>query len=345
MAELGYDGKVVVITGAGGGLGRQHALLMAQRGALLVINDLGGGIDGTGGDLGPAARTAKEINDLGGVAVADGNSVATAEGGEAVVTTGALPDGTTFNGARGPLQYAVTRAAVDLRPDGRLAIDADITARALGADIGAELLGSGVLSYRDGEFFLGDVAVEEVMLATGPPRQGGDDAHGEGVLGKGGRGIVDHCPIRIDLNLALRVDDHRARGDAHACPRPGGAAAAGHAERVPPGADRGQRAGDHRGRWPRLQPGAALALGPDRPGVPAPPRPAAGRLGGRQAYPTPSAAATSSIVATRPCRAAVLRSVARCRSSSSAAQASATSTTSWPPMPENWRAPTRSAAT
>ena len=78
-----------------------------------------------------------------------------------------------FNGARGPLQYAVTRAAVDLRPDGRLAIDADITARALGADIGAELLGSGVLSYREGEFFLGDVAVEEVTLATGPPRQGG----------------------------------------------------------------------------------------------------------------------------------------------------------------------------
>ena len=44
---LGYDGKVVIITGAGGGLGRQHALLLASRGALVVINDLGGSIDGS----------------------------------------------------------------------------------------------------------------------------------------------------------------------------------------------------------------------------------------------------------------------------------------------------------
>ena len=44
--NMGYDGKVVIITGAGGGLGRQHALLLASRGALVVINDLGGAIDG-----------------------------------------------------------------------------------------------------------------------------------------------------------------------------------------------------------------------------------------------------------------------------------------------------------
>ncbi|MFN5605236.1 MAG: short-chain dehydrogenase, partial [Actinomycetes bacterium] len=44
MAALGYDGKVAIITGAGGGLGRQHALLMAKRGALIVVNDLGGSV-------------------------------------------------------------------------------------------------------------------------------------------------------------------------------------------------------------------------------------------------------------------------------------------------------------
>ena len=88
MADLGFDGKVAIITGAGGGLGREHALLLASRGAQVVINDLGGSVSGEGGgDEGPAHTTAKEIQDLGGVAVADTNSVATPEGGEAIVKT------------------------------------------------------------------------------------------------------------------------------------------------------------------------------------------------------------------------------------------------------------------
>jgi NAD(P)-dependent dehydrogenase (short-subunit alcohol dehydrogenase family) len=84
---LGYDGKVVIITGAGGGLGRQHALLMASRGALIVINDLGGAVDGSGSDKGAAERVVDEIKALGGEAVADTNSVATPEGGTAIVQT------------------------------------------------------------------------------------------------------------------------------------------------------------------------------------------------------------------------------------------------------------------
>jgi NAD(P)-dependent dehydrogenase (short-subunit alcohol dehydrogenase family) len=85
--NLGYDGKVVIITGAGGGLGRQHALLMASRGALVVINDLGGAVDGSGSDKGAAERVVDEIKALGGEAVADTNSVATPEGGKAIVQT------------------------------------------------------------------------------------------------------------------------------------------------------------------------------------------------------------------------------------------------------------------
>jgi NAD(P)-dependent dehydrogenase (short-subunit alcohol dehydrogenase family) len=86
-ADLGYDGKVAIITGAGGGLGREHALLLASRGARIVINDLGGSVSGEGGDEGPAEKMAKEIRDLGGEAVPNTDSVATPEGGEAIVQT------------------------------------------------------------------------------------------------------------------------------------------------------------------------------------------------------------------------------------------------------------------
>jgi len=87
MSQLGYDGKVAIITGAGGGLGRQHALLMASRGALIVVNDLGGSVDGTGASTTAAEKVVDEIKALGGEAVADTNSVATPEGGQAIVQT------------------------------------------------------------------------------------------------------------------------------------------------------------------------------------------------------------------------------------------------------------------
>ena len=85
MADVGFEGRVAIITGAGGGLGREHALLLASRGAQIVVNDLGGAVDGTGASAGPAQKVVEEIEALGGVAVADGSSVATQEGGEAMV--------------------------------------------------------------------------------------------------------------------------------------------------------------------------------------------------------------------------------------------------------------------
>jgi len=87
MADIGFDGRVAIITGAGGGLGREHALLLASRGARIVVNDIGGSVSGEGGDAGPAERVAKEINDSGGEAVTDTHSVGTPEGGEAIVGT------------------------------------------------------------------------------------------------------------------------------------------------------------------------------------------------------------------------------------------------------------------
>ena len=75
MADIRFDGKVAIVTGAGGGLGRQHALELARRGAKVVINDLGGAVDGSGGSSEAAAKVVEEIKALGGEALANGSSV------------------------------------------------------------------------------------------------------------------------------------------------------------------------------------------------------------------------------------------------------------------------------
>ncbi|MDP1818483.1 MAG: SDR family oxidoreductase [Acidimicrobiales bacterium] len=85
--NFGYDGKVAHITGAGNGLGREHALLLAGRGAQVVVNDLGGSVAGDGADSGPAQQVADEIEAAGGVAVASTASVSTRAGGEDIVRT------------------------------------------------------------------------------------------------------------------------------------------------------------------------------------------------------------------------------------------------------------------
>ncbi len=71
-----FDGKVAIVTGAGGGLGRAHALDLAKRGAKVVINDLGGAVDGTGGNSQAAEAVVAEIKAAGGTAIANGASVA-----------------------------------------------------------------------------------------------------------------------------------------------------------------------------------------------------------------------------------------------------------------------------
>src|SRR5579863_1291515 len=79
------DGRVAIITGAGRGIGRQHALLFASEGAKVVVNDLGGSVDGAGDDQSPAEQVVAEIKGLGGEAIANGDNVADWEGGKRLI--------------------------------------------------------------------------------------------------------------------------------------------------------------------------------------------------------------------------------------------------------------------
>ncbi|OBF87938.1 short-chain dehydrogenase [Mycobacterium sp. 852002-51163_SCH5372311] len=83
--HLRFDEQVAVVTGAGGGLGQQYALLLASRGARIVVNDTGGSVSGDGSNVEAASVVAAEIRQLGGDAVADTHSVTSPEGGKAVI--------------------------------------------------------------------------------------------------------------------------------------------------------------------------------------------------------------------------------------------------------------------
>ena len=80
-------GKVAIVTGAGGGIGRGHALALASEGAKVVVNDLGGAVDGSGSSSSAASKVAEEIKAAGGEAVANHDSVTSVEGGENIIKT------------------------------------------------------------------------------------------------------------------------------------------------------------------------------------------------------------------------------------------------------------------
>jgi NAD(P)-dependent dehydrogenase (short-subunit alcohol dehydrogenase family) len=81
------DGRVAIITGAGRGIGREHALLFAREGARVVVNDLGGANDGTGSDTTPAQQVVEEIKALGGEAIVNGDDVADWQGAQRMINS------------------------------------------------------------------------------------------------------------------------------------------------------------------------------------------------------------------------------------------------------------------
>jgi NAD(P)-dependent dehydrogenase (short-subunit alcohol dehydrogenase family) len=81
------EGRIAIVTGAGRGIGREHALSLARHGAKVVVNDLGGNMDGTGGDLSPAQQVVQEIKKMGGEAVVNGDDISSWDGAQRLVNT------------------------------------------------------------------------------------------------------------------------------------------------------------------------------------------------------------------------------------------------------------------
>jgi len=87
MSDISFEDRTVIVTGAGNGLGKAYAIELGNRGAKVVVNDLGGSVDGSGSGSTPADEVVNEIIANGGEAVANYDSVATKDGGEAIVQT------------------------------------------------------------------------------------------------------------------------------------------------------------------------------------------------------------------------------------------------------------------
>ena len=137
MASLRFDGRVAIVTGAGNGLGRSHALLLGSLGAKVVVNDLGGGAHGDGRSASAADKVVEEIRALGGEAVANYDSV---EHGQAIVQTALDAFGTVdivINNAGILRDVSFQKMTQAVKPDVTIALDTQHADTLFGGDLAA----------------------------------------------------------------------------------------------------------------------------------------------------------------------------------------------------------------
>ena len=127
MEQFRFDGRVAIVTGAGRGIGRAYARLLAERGASVVVNDLGGSTSGEGADAAPAEQVAAEITAAGGIAIADGSDVASVDGAQHLVAAAVE--------RFGRIDVVVNNAGI-MRWAGMPDVDADSLERHLAVHVG-----------------------------------------------------------------------------------------------------------------------------------------------------------------------------------------------------------------
>jgi NAD(P)-dependent dehydrogenase (short-subunit alcohol dehydrogenase family) len=209
MSGYRFDGRVAVVTGAGRGIGRAHARLLAERGASVVVNDLGGSTAGEGSDAGPAQSVVEEIVAAGGKAVVDTHDVSTEAGGQAII--GSALD------AFGRIDILVNNAGI-IRYGGLPEVDLDSVERHLAV----HLLGSFNTMRAAWPHFI-EQGYGRVVLTTSSGMLGlannlGYAVAKSGLIGLARSAKLAGAPHGITVNLVAPAAITRMGGDEAAMP-------------------------------------------------------------------------------------------------------------------------------
>jgi NAD(P)-dependent dehydrogenase (short-subunit alcohol dehydrogenase family) len=209
VSTLRFDGRVAVVTGAGRGLGRAYASLLAERGASVVVNDLGTSMGGSGADAALAASVVDEISAAGGKAIADDHDVSTVEGAEALV--GAALDGF------GRVDALVANAGI-MRWGGLPELDAATLDRHLAVHVGGSFHTARAAWSHFAAQGYGRIVLTTSAGVFGLPNNTAYATAKGGVIGLGRSLAAAGAPLGIRVNLVAPAAHTRMAGPGDAPP-------------------------------------------------------------------------------------------------------------------------------